>query len=450
MGNNPTQENTMEETKHDDVECFQPDDAKIAQPNPDKKCSAAAKSLYQYRCPYSVNKDGSVTFYPSPHLNQKMNSTSLAKTSFLKSSKFSAILQKLDLKEMEAISDWDLEICGDDDSTNISPFITAAVKAFNEHYPFRISPNNVLLLVLQGIAVHVDANSEKLRSKYVKHEEKIKLTVERDSRDFVLRTQSRDNDWGSVIREFVQQIDKFTVDDTVELMDADFSDSSLIDQVSAKISVMDICKNYFEYEMICVPGCGFPQITLTGTKADWVALKSKIERLLTEKVSKKFGSQWMDAILPLMDRFIGAFDGAVDCLFWNSMIKSGVTERELASSGGPMYERTYWFSGWFNILFPFCCSDAGEFYANKFCRPYSMDEEYVQGGVKDAGVGGNDVRVYPLGLSSAPVKTLYIDAATRKRYDYQMKFVSGLIGYTQNEKTKEIGLQTGWIITYDE
>eukprot|EP00483_Globobulimina_turgida_P009940 UN09959 len=180
----------------------------------------------------------------------------------------------------------------------------------------------------------------------------MKLTVIRDSRYFVLREQKRNNDWNSVIQEFVQQINENTVADTCKLMEADFSDSNIIDIISNKICVMDICKNYFEYEFLCYPLCGFPKITLTGTKQDWIKLKEKSAKLLSTKVEKRWGESWKTALLPLLDRFIDAFDGKIDGLFWNSMIKYGVTTHEIQTSGGgPVYEREEWFSGWFIFYF---------------------------------------------------------------------------------------------------
>jgi len=277
-----------------------------------------------------------------------------------------------------------------------------------------------------------------------------KLTVTRDSRDFKLRKQCRTNDWGSVIGEFVEQIDENTVKDTALLMQAAFSSSDAVDVVSNKITIMDICKNYFQYEFICVPMCGFPKITLKGTKEDWVMLKAKVKTLLSSKVNTEWGRKWALSLLPVLDRFIDAFDGKIDCLFWNSMIKAGVTVKELASSGGPMYQRDHWFSGWFNVLFPYICRQNGEFEDNQYCRPYSEEESYANGDVADAGKGGNDIKVYPMGLSSAPVQTIYIDAETEQEYQYEMKFLSGIVGYTQCSKTSEISPATAWIIAYDE
>ena len=110
------------------------------------------------------------------------------------------------------------------------------------------------------------------------------------------------NDWAGVIDEFCDQIDKNTVKDTVELLEADFSNATKIDKINAKITIMDICKNYFRYGMRTC--CGFPKITLTGTKEDWIKIYNKSEKLLKTKVDPKFGQTWGDALLPVLQRCV--------------------------------------------------------------------------------------------------------------------------------------------------
>jgi len=123
-------------------------------------------------------------------------------------------------------------------------------------------------------------------------------------------------------------------------------------------------------------GCGFPEITLDGTEADWIRVKAKTSYLLRNKVGKLFGFSWGRSLLPLLDRFIDAFDVEIDCLFWNSMIKRGST-----GSGGFSF-----FSGWINILFPFM----GTFEKNVFCVPYSIKHAYVKQGLERARYRGVD------------------------------------------------------------
>jgi len=304
---------------------------------------------------------------------------------------------------------------------NVCSFITSALTAWSSHYPFRFRPEHIWLLILQGVAVHVDQNAEKLRKKYVEHEGKKTLIID-------VSPNPSAKEWMNVIQGFVDQIDKNTVSDTCELFDCDFTASTLTEKIATKVTIMDICKNYFSYR--CRTCCGFPQITLDGKKTDWIKLKQKTIKLLNEKVTKKFGEQWGQSLLPLLDRFIVAFDGEIDSVFWNSMIKRGAR----GGSGG--YS---WYSGWFNILFPFINNRW-----NRFCEPYTMNKQYVEQGLnsRGRGRGENDVNDYPMGLASAPVIWDY------NGKEIPMRFISGFVGYTQNAKTLELTPNIAWCVGY--
>merc|ERR1719474_1992933 len=332
----------------------------------------------------------------------------------------SFIETQLNSTQIEASSNTELGIAGDG---RICSFITAAIDSWSNHYPIRFKPEHIWLLILQGVAVHVDRNAEKLRPKYVNHKETMTLRVDRD--DFVMG--SAKNDWEGVIEEFVEQIDSNTVKDTVQLFDCDFSGSTMMDKICTKVTIMDICKNYFNY-MVCSM-CGFPQITLDGTRSDWVRLKQKTSYLLKNKVDEQFGAQWSESLLPLLDRFIGAFDGEIDCLFWNSMIKRGARY----GSGG-----FSWFSGWINILFPFMSRND----RNEYCVPYSEKRAYVAQGLRLQGSNGKEtggnVNEYPSGLAQAPVAWKY------QGQEIEMKFIAGFVGYQQDPKSLEICPNLSW------
>ena len=296
-------------------------------------------SLYNFKARYEVNKDGSLTFWPTPDCEVNSNGLRTQKVPINKAAV--AANHEYFRGKLEASSDPNVNVVqyGTRDvyrNSTICSFIEASLTAWSMHYPFRFKPEHIWLLILQSVAVHVDQNAENLRKKYVNHDGKMKLTVNRDN--FVLG--SRKNDWEGVVDEFVQQIDANTVKDTVQLLECDFSRSTIMDKICTKVTIMDICKNYFSYRV--ATGCGFPQITLDGTKEDWIRLKQKTSALLKGKVEGQFGTKWAKALLPLLDRFIGAFDGEIDSLFWNSMIKRGGR----GGSGGYSY-----FSGWFNILY---------------------------------------------------------------------------------------------------
>ena len=330
-------------------------------------------------------------------------------------------------KEPACCSNSDAEIVESRSHSSICSFITSSLEAWNKHYPFRFKPEHIWLLILQAVAVHVDKNAEKLRNKYVTHEGKKDLIVE------ISRDPSYE-EWVNTIQTFAAQIDENTVKDTCKILECDFSKSTLTEKIATKITMMDICKNYFIfYAMTC---CGFPRITLDGNKQDWIKLKAKTVKLLNEKVTKKFGSQWGEALLPLLDRFIIAFDGNIDCLFWNSMIKRGAEHR----SGGKS-----WYSGWFNILFPFVNKQWSKEW-NEFCVPYAMDLDYVSSGDNNDYGKGVIPDNYPTGIASAPVTWIRQDIGKK----FKMKFLAGFVGHTQDEESMEICPNVSWCIAYQE
>ena len=157
--------------------------------------------------------------------------------------------------------------------------------------------------------------------------------------------------------------------DSVKLFQCDFSTSTITDTLATKITTMDIFKNYFEY--VTTTKCGFPQITLGGNKNDWIKLKEKTEQLLQTRLDKRFSKKWGEALLPLLDASIDAFDGIIDSLFWNSMIKRG----GIKASGSCDY-----YNGCINILFPFTHHDVeseSHYESNKHCVPYAVSQEHV-------------------------------------------------------------------------
>ena len=114
-------------------------------------------------------------------------------------------------------------------------------------YPFNIKPADIWLLILHATSIHINQNAEKLRTKFVAHEGKKQLTVARPN--FV--KGGKNNDWDGVVDEFVEQIDKNTVNDVVKLFEPDFTSSTYMDRIAARVTTMDILQEYFQYVMMC-------------------------------------------------------------------------------------------------------------------------------------------------------------------------------------------------------
>jgi hypothetical protein len=84
----------------------------------------------------------------------------------------------------------------------IHPVIEAVHTAFAWHYPLMLGPDDVWLCIAQGFGLHVEANPDALRSRFVRHEGKCTLTIRRDQ--FV--KGSPHNDWQGCFSELSDQI----------------------------------------------------------------------------------------------------------------------------------------------------------------------------------------------------------------------------------------------------
>ena len=309
-------------------------------------------------------------------------------------------------------------------------FIAAVTAAFAHHYPLTLKPQHFWLMIAQAVATHVDMNAEAVREHWVSHEGK--KTLEVNCGEFQLGVA---NNWASVVSgkpdSFSAQVAANTVEGVAEALAPPFSNTSAAEDIAQKIVVMDICKNYFDYR--CRTKCGFPQITLEGSVADWEVLREATEPLLG-RCEPEFATKWSEALLPVLDKLLEARRGSVDSLFWNSMCKLGGKR----GSGG-----CTWFNGWFNIFFPYIKRSP-----NRFCEPYSRERTYVLPVGND--VAAHTERVSPgpgcksfgSGMSQAPVTWGYLGK------EIPLEFNAGFTGAVQDPETLEITPQIGWFITH--
>ena len=176
-------------------------------------------------------------------------------------------------------------------------FVGMVLRAFAEHQALELEPGHLWLLVLQGLAHHVAANSEAVRHNFVNHEGKKELIVHAD--DFVLG--SRHNDWPRVFGDFVSQIDEHTKAGVVPRMEPAFSTTTPLEVLAGRVAIMDVCQSFFSYT--CMTKCGFPRITLKGTRADWQALHDRVEPLLA-LCEPAFAAMWRPALHSVTSRFL--------------------------------------------------------------------------------------------------------------------------------------------------
>lgn len=89
--------------------------------------------------------------------------------------------------------------------------------------------------------------------------------------------------------------------------------------------------------------CGIPRVTLEGEKEDWENILTRLEKL------KEYGDEttaWYHLLVPVISRFVGAFDGpdaGENIEFWQKVA------HYQGGGSGPR-----WIAGWINA---FCVFD---------------------------------------------------------------------------------------------
>ncbi|WP_438005995.1 DUF4419 domain-containing protein [Sorangium sp. So ce321] len=310
-------------------------------------------------------------------------------------------------------------------ATDANALAQAAHDAFYRHYPLVLSPDAVWHCLAQGFAHHVALNAEALRGRFVRHQGKQKLVVER--RDFTL---GQPNPWPEAFAAFSEQIAAH-VGRLRDLVVADFSTTGAVERAASEVVLMDAFQPYFEYMMAI--GCGIPSITLLGSVDDWRSVRRRAAML------SEFGlAAWTDALLPVLDEVVRTAEGHVDPAFWRSFFR-------YRSASGPSE-----LTGWILVLFPYLkvFREGG---ARLEPSPYLGRWEQALRAAEQRKAGhftpdGPSLLAIPSSIASAPVTLVDL----RDDAVHPLRFVAGLFGVTQDAITGALAPEFGWAILHDQ
>lgn len=234
---------------------------------------------------------------------------------------------------------------------------------FSEHIPLEITPDQIWLLIMQGVSAH-EAKTKLLGKAFGLPEEKKTISVRRDN--FVLGA-GNGNNWAGVFPEFAHKLRKNIPATLGKLLSHKFSTTGPLDEIAAAITMMETMQKYFSYELRTM--CGIPSVRLTGTRKDWAWMVMAVNEWKTyDKILKL--NAWLDKISPILQNFVDAFDGKVNETFWKSVYKHN------SFSGGADV------TGWATTFFP---------YAPKSW----MQQQYTRNPV-------SGIRTFPSGIASVP------------------------------------------------
>lgn len=296
---------------------------------------------------------------------------------------------------------------GYDPGVGLHPLVYVVHLAFSQHRPLLLTPDIVWLTIAQGFAHHINYNSEALRSRFVKHKDKLTLQIE-------AQQLSNTKDWSDAIDNWIEKI--FTHIDPVvhKMMICDFTTTTSNSRTVSQIIIMDSFQKYFDYRAVCI--CGIPQITLKGTVEDWGNIKERVQEMVQYDLS-----WWAERLLPICDEFIATAEGKPNLAFWQSIYKP----QDIY--GGELI------NGWLADLFPYCKDNITE-------APTLRNRIFTKPRTELAINDGISPNLIPVGLSQVPF-------VLETRQDKQcLKLVGGFIGVCQDESNRQLYPEIGWAV----
>lgn len=298
-----------------------------------------------------------------------------------------------------------------------TPVLNGFYVAHSNHYPLRIKPDHIWLLIVQAFSNHVNANSESLRSYFVNFEGKKSLIVNYPLTNI---EEISKKDLESFSEQINEQMKEYLGEEILNILTPDYTTTDYDSTIVCKISIMGAFKKYFKYEMhLC--GCGVPYIILEGTSEDYEKIISKAEKL------KKYDFAWyIDRVIPHIKKMVEAKNGNIDTNYFKNMVqdqKENEWVSGLSGRGGHNI-KVDTIKGWILDFFAYYSEVNGSSNVKRFM------EKSIK--VKDFDNLAQQMLNVPFLIVSG-------------NGSYKMKYRVGFIGCDQNKK-KEVFPVTGWIV----
>ncbi|MGC4044368.1 MAG: DUF4419 domain-containing protein [Armatimonas sp.] len=296
------------------------------------------------------------------------------------------------------------------------PLIESIHKAFSEHRPLILSPDDIWLTIAQGFGHHVVENAEALRSRLVGFDGKRELAVE----VFSFPTEEK---WPGVIELWSASIREYISPKLHAALVCNFSTTTPAIRTASEVAIMDTFQRYFDYVLVCI--CGIPEVTLKGTADDWRSIRQRVETLVGYDLD-----HWVTRLRPILDEFVKSAEGSPNTDFWQSIYKPA------SAYGGEVA------TGWITDLFPYLES-SGERYPNRTLTiprvGWALSQE---GGSSYNGIGITPAS-FPSGLSCAPFTVRFETEPPLP--EQKMNLLAGFLGVVQTPEGR-LAPHIGWSV----
>ena len=302
--------------------------------------------------------------------------------------------------------------------TNV-PILNGFYAAHGFHYPIRIKPDDIWLLIVQAFSYQVNNISESNRNMFVNFEGKKTISINYELDNIEQVDKKIAEDFSIKINE---QLKTYLGNEILETLTPNFTTTTKDSEIVCKISIMSAFQKFFNYRMILC-GCGVPYLILEGNAEDYKKIISKANEL------KKYKFDWyINRIIPLVQKMVEAKEGKIDVEHFKNIVqKVSKTEPVYGPSEmEPHHVQIDYIEGWILKFFGFYETDQ-----------YSQRYEIFDGD----SIKIKDLNKLASQLLTAPFEI--IDLVHGKSYKRQFKV--GFVGCDVNERN-EVFPVMGWCV----
>jgi hypothetical protein len=206
-----------------------------------------------------------------------------------------------------------------------SAFSSMAHYAFAQHHAMVIRPDDIHLLILQGISRFIQIYSEDFRPSLASFTGKKELEIRNDE-----LTETDPLIWTLLPEGFASLIREDVPGEVVDVLLQDYSETTQIEREVKAVTLMGTFSAYFQYAASTL--CFIPEFVLKGTEKDWELLAQipqKLIQLLNLREcagnEKENGThllcRWLTRLAPIVEQMYQSRCGNPDSAFWHSFYK---------------------------------------------------------------------------------------------------------------------------------
>ncbi|MCQ2096878.1 MAG: DUF4419 domain-containing protein [Fibrobacter sp.] len=266
-------------------------------------------------------------------------------------------------------------------------FLSLVSMAYASHYGMEISPDDIWLMILDGIRIHVKVNRDSLKDKFVGPGADTTVKIQNDNLTF----ESSPKEWTAVINGLFDGLQEKLPAETGAPLKTRFSTTSNVDFTVSSSMVLAVSSEYYSYHVYTM--CGIPKIKIKGTKEDWIKLKEAYNQLAA-RLDLKW---WADELNPVLDEFINVQSGNINLDFWKEIFK----RIDPKGCGSPK------FNGWISKFFPYT-TDFEDNFEKRTSWDKNMEFDAVPKGITDVNIQWHYMgRTVPLKLYTGFIGVQY-------------------------------------------